>query len=83
MISWYHILPKIFNYLPDLSGNGNLMIYLKNAGRVVNSVDPDQMPLLRHLIKVYTVCSGLSVAILRVNMIHCRRLVFQTDLVVE
>ena len=30
---------------------------------MANSVDPDQTPLLRRLIWVYTVCSGLSVPI--------------------
>ena len=36
------------------------MLYLKIAGRVTNSVDPDETPRLRRLIWVYTVCSGLS-----------------------
>ena len=34
------------------------LMYLKSAGRVVNSVDPDQTPRLRRLIWVYTVRSG-------------------------
>ena len=32
----------------------------KIAGWVANSVDPDEMPHLWHLIWVYTVCTGLS-----------------------
>ena len=33
----------------------------KIAAQVANSVDPDQMPHLLHLIWVYIVCLGLSV----------------------
>ena len=39
------------------------MSYLNIAGWVANSVDPDEMCILWHLIWVYTVCSGLSVQI--------------------
>ena len=48
------------------------MYYLQRvherAGCVANSADPDQTPHMRRLIRVYTVCSGLSVQILSVNM---------------
>ena len=36
---------------------------------MANSVDPDQTPLLRRLIWVYTVCPGLSVRINRIYTI--------------
>ena len=39
----------------------------KLLGWVTNSVNPDQMPRLRCLIKVYTVCLALSVPILKVS----------------
>ena len=46
------------------------MLYLKIAGCVANSVDPDEKPRLRRLIWVYTVCSGLSdqIHIIKYNM---------------
>ena len=40
-----------------------------NTGRVTNRVDTDQIPLSAALIWVYTFCKGLSVPILRVNMV--------------
>ena len=42
--------------------NSNLLptVVSKIARWVANSVDPDESPHLRHLIWVYTVCSGLS-----------------------
>ena len=43
-----------------------LLKCLRTAGWVTNSVDPDQM--LQHLIRVYTVCSGLSVPLVWLNM---------------
>ena len=45
------------------------MLYLKIAGRVANSVDPDETPrpVASHL--VYTVCSGLFVRMHTVNTI--------------
>ena len=46
---------------------------LKPRWCVVNNVDPDLTPLLRRLIRVYTVCSGLSVRILRVYTVHVIR----------
>ena len=36
------------------------MLCLKIAGRVANSIDPDEMPDVAHLIWVYTVCSCMS-----------------------
>ena len=46
-----------------------LMCVKKTAGRVANSVDPNQMLHLQHLIWVCTVCSDMSVPILRVIMV--------------
>ena len=45
----------------------NLFIWLKTAGRVVESAGPDQKPRFVAVIWVYTVSSGLSVQILKVN----------------
>ena len=44
----------------------------QNAGWVANSVDPDQMPHTA----IYTVCSGLSVPILRVIMVTLSKLFY-------
>ena len=45
----------------------SLLMCLKPAGQVSKSVDPIRYHIMQCLIWVYTVCSGLSVPILRVN----------------
>ena len=45
------------------------MLCLKIVGCVANSVDPDEC-ILRHLLRVYIVCSSLSVRKYTVNMVY-------------
>ena len=49
----------------------DLLMCVKTAGRVTNSVDPEQCRpcILQHLVWVCTVCSGLSVPILRIIVV--------------
>ena len=54
-----HICPKIWTNPLYFQ-----LTYLETSGWVANSVDPDQMPHMPHLIRVYTDCWGLSVPIL-------------------
>ena len=52
-------------------------MYLNTAGLVTNSVDPDQTPQFAAsdqgihclLLMAFTICSSLSVRILRVNLV--------------
>ena len=54
-----------------------MFMYLKNAGLVANSVDPDQTPQVAAsdqgmhclLLITFTVCSSLSITKLRVNTV--------------
>ena len=61
-----HTLPIVcfvLSFLPKILGH-LIILFPSFVVDVANSADPDQMPLLWHLIWVYTVCSGLSVRLL-------------------
>ena len=47
-----------------------MLMRLKTAGQVANSVDLIRRRVLRRLIWDYTVCSGLPVTILQENMVY-------------
>ena len=51
--------------------NNSILIYLKLAGWIANSADPDQTaPVGSSLIRVYIVCLCMSVWILKVNTLQ-------------
>ena len=62
----YHVCSKIWTSTIHYP-----MLCLKIAEWVANSVDPNESHVLRRLIWVYTVCSGLSVRIHMVNKVLC------------
>ena len=60
----YHSCPKTWR-----TQFCNVLMHLTAARWMANSVDPDQMPHLWHLIWIYTVCSGWSTQVLRERMV--------------